>query len=46
MKPVLAQTGPTTSPPRSAPIGTWLLIGAGTVLLVAIGVINLGRQRR
>jgi hypothetical protein len=40
----LAVTGPSRSPP-SAPIGTWLLLGGGGILLVGLAGINLRRRR-
>ncbi|HET9849361.1 MAG TPA: hypothetical protein VFR68_12510 [Candidatus Dormibacteraeota bacterium] len=40
----LAATGPTTRPPASSPLGTWLLLAGATALLLGLGVVNFLRR--
>lgn len=42
----LASTGPPTHPPTSGAIPSWLFLAATTILLIALGVINLQRRGR
>lgn len=40
----LAATGPATQPPASGTVPAWLLLAAMTILLIALGAINLSRR--
>ena len=40
----LAATGPATQPPASGAVPAWLFLAATTILLIALGAINLSRR--